>query len=376
MKKFLYITDREEYSEHNFIGPLFEKYLPEYMEVDIVYFSKYKSYFENKNGRFIVPIHEKKDILKYLSQNGVKVFEYDYVVVRNMHDILDKIIEHKEIYNIKVGFRLSFPKITAKLERAKAENRSSLLKMIDTKLKTSARAKIINKCDIFMPTSKSMQEIYYPNVTTTLHVVPSAIDPDRVHSKVVRGDDKIVFVYEGTLSRLRNFELVLEAFSELENQNWELHILTKDIDYAKEMLLYVPNIENKIRILKADTKDELLDEISKSDVGLSILPDINIFNTSVPLKVIDYYTSAIPTLMTNNRLNSSIFKNKEDAWLCGFDKKSIKEKLENIIKTPKEKIINMGKVGQKKLLEKRNYKDVAKNLANAMNSLRETQPAI
>jgi len=31
MKKFLYITDREEYSEHNFIGPLFEKYLPEHM---------------------------------------------------------------------------------------------------------------------------------------------------------------------------------------------------------------------------------------------------------------------------------------------------------------------------------------------------------
>ena len=60
MEKFLYITDREEYTEHNFIGPLFEKYLPNHMDVDVVYFSKYKSFFENKNGHFIVPIHESK----------------------------------------------------------------------------------------------------------------------------------------------------------------------------------------------------------------------------------------------------------------------------------------------------------------------------
>ncbi len=369
MKKFLYITDREEYTEHNFIGPLFEKYLPEYMDVDIVYFSKYKSFFEDRGGKFIVPEHEKKDILKYLSQNNIKVFEYDYVVVRNMHDILDKIIEYRDIYKIKVGFRLTFPKITASLERARAENNSSLLKLIDTKLKLFSREKLINRCDIFLPTSKSMQEIYCPNVTTKIHVIPSAIDPQRVHSKVKRDDETIIFTYEGTLTKLRRFDVVLEAFDNLNCTDWELHIFTKDVDFANSEVDKFSNLKDKIKIYNSYTKDKILDEISRSDVGLSLLPDLNIFNTSLPLKVIDYYTGAIPTLMSDNRINSSVFEHGKDAWLCDFKVDTIKKELDNILKTPKDKIREMGQAGQQKLLEKRNYRDVAKNFAEVMNSL-------
>jgi len=36
-----------------------------------------------------------------------------------MHEILANIIAVREKYGIKVGFRLSFPKIAAKLERLK-----------------------------------------------------------------------------------------------------------------------------------------------------------------------------------------------------------------------------------------------------------------
>ena len=46
MKKLLYITDQDEYSSHNFIAPLFERYMKEHMFVDIVYFSDFKSDFE------------------------------------------------------------------------------------------------------------------------------------------------------------------------------------------------------------------------------------------------------------------------------------------------------------------------------------------
>jgi glycosyltransferase involved in cell wall biosynthesis len=369
MKKFLYITDREEYSEHNFIGPLFEKYLPEFLDVDIVYFSKYKSYFENRKGHFIVPIYERKDILKYLTENGVDVFAYDYVVVRNIHDILENILASKDMYNIKVGYRLSFPKITVALERAKVEQGSTLIKSIDAKLKTHAKLKLINQCDIFLPTSKRMQEVYYPEVTTKIHVVPSAIDPSRVHSKISRGDEKIVFTYIGTLSKLRNFELILEAFNSLKSENWELLISTVDVDYAQNCVKEFLKIKDKIKIIKSDTKDQLLDELAHCDVGVALLPDIDIFRTSVPLKIIDYYTSGIPALISNNELNNTVFENNKDAWICDFDQKSITNKLEEIIANPKDKIREMGKSGQQKLLDTRNYQDVAKNLAKAMEEL-------
>ena len=370
MKKFLYITDREEYTEHNFIGPLFEKYLPRFLDVDIVYFSKYKSYFEDRGGgHFVVPIHEKKDILKYLCDNDIDVFKYDYVVVRNMYDILDSILTGRDIYNIKVGYRLSFPKIASKLEHAKAENRSNILLEIDKKVKSYTRTKMINQCDIFLPTSQGLKDIYCPDVTTKTHIVRSGIDPDKVHSKISRGDDKIVFAYNGTLSKLRSFRTVLEAFSELKHDNWKLYISTKDRDHATTCLKDFRAISDKVIVSEAETKNELLNLMAECDIGLSLLPNIDVFNTSIHLKTVDYYTTSIPTLMTNSNKNQEVFTDGKDAWLCDFDKDSIVKKLSEIMQTPKEEIRTMGVAGQARLLDKRDYRKIASMLAEAMKLL-------
>jgi glycosyltransferase involved in cell wall biosynthesis len=369
MEKFLYITDREEYTEHNFIGPLFEKYLPKLMDVDIVYLTKYKSYFEKRDGRFIVPIHEKKDILKYLSENNVDVSQYDYVVVRNMYEILENILQSRDKYNIKVGYRLSFPKLAAKLEHAKAENRSNILLELDKKVRTYTRTKLINKCDIFLPTSQGLKDIYCPDVTTKTHIIRSGIDPDKVHSKISRGDDKIIFAYNGTLSKLRDFRTVLEAFNELEFDNWKLYISTKDRNRANECLEDLNLIQDKVEVTEAETKNELLNLMAKCDVGLSLLPNINIFNTSIHLKTVDYYTTAVPTLMTNSDKNREIFTDNVDAWLCDFDKNSILKKLNEIMNTPKDKMRAMGVAGQAQLLEKRDYRKIASMLCEALKLL-------
>ncbi len=369
MQKVLYITDREEYSEHNFIGPLFEKYLQEYLEIDIIYFTKFKSYFGRKDNLFVIPEHEKKNLFACLEDNKINVSSYDCVIVRNMHDVLEYVLENKNKYNIKVAFRLSFPKITGELERAKAENRSSLIQIVNHRIKTYIKSKLIDRCDIFMPTSKQMQEVYYPDVTAKIFIVPSAIDPERLHKKVTREDEKIIFAYDGTLSKLRNFELVLEAFKNVKKDNWELNISTKDVEHAKEYAASCAEIFDKIKISKASTKEELLDFITRCDIGLALLPDISIFNTSVHLKIMDYYTSGVPSLMSNNTQNSSIFTNEKDAWLCNFDVMEITKQLENIINTPRKKIREMGKLGQKRLLDVRNYKVIAQRLSTALEEL-------
>ncbi len=369
MHKVLYITDREEYSEHNFIGPLFEKYLPKHLDIDIIYFTKFKSYLGRKNNLLIIPDYEKKNLFECLESNDIDVSSYDCVIIRNMHDVLEYVLDNQDKYNIKVGFRLSFPKITGELERARAENRSSLVKIVNHKIKTYIKSKLIDRCDIFLPTSKQMQEVYYPDVKTKTFIIPSAIDPERIQEKVNRNDEKIVFAYDGTLSKLRNFELVLEAFCIIKRDNWELNISTKDEEYAKSYIESCGEISDKIKISKASTKNELLDFISKCDVGLALLPDISIFNTSVHLKIMDYYTSGVPSLMSNNTQNNSIFTNEKDAWLCDFDVEDISKQLEKIIDMPKDKIQKMGELGQERLLEVRNYKVIAKKLAEALKSL-------
>ncbi len=369
MQKILYITDREEYSEHNFIGPLFEKYLPEHLDIDIIYFTKFKSYFGRKDNQLVIPEFKKKRLFGCLEDNGIDVSRYDCVIVRNMHDVLEYVLENKSKYNIKVGFRLSFPKITAELEKAKAENRSSLIQVANHKIKTYIKSNLIDRCDIFLPTSKQMQEVYYPNVKTKMFIIPSAIDPERIHEKMSRDDDKTVFAYNGTLSKLRNFEVLMEAFELLKKDNWELDIATKDANLTESYVKPYKSIANNIKISKASTKEDLIDFISRCDVGLCLLPNIDLFNTSLHLKIVNYYTSGIPTLMSNNEQNSSIFTDEKDAWLCNFDANEIKNELEKIIDTPKDKIKEMGELGQKRLLEVRNYKVIAKQLSDALESL-------
>lgn len=74
MKKLLYITDQDEYTDHSFIAPLFETYLKKYLTVDIVYFTEFKSDFERKDAhRFTVPTRYQNVLLDELNRNNVLI---------------------------------------------------------------------------------------------------------------------------------------------------------------------------------------------------------------------------------------------------------------------------------------------------------------
>ena len=71
MSKFLYITDQDEYADHSFIGPLFQKYLTKHFDINTTFFSKEKSEIEIKeDGRSIIPEKSKSHILQELEKNN------------------------------------------------------------------------------------------------------------------------------------------------------------------------------------------------------------------------------------------------------------------------------------------------------------------
>ncbi len=117
------------------------------------------------------------------------------------------------------------------------------------------------------------------------------------------------------------------------------------------------------------TKDELLDLIAKADIGVALLPDYPVYNTSTPVKIFDYYTSAIPCIMTSSDHTNTIFTDHTDAWCCKFERDDIKEKLEYIISLSKESIAEVGVKGQKRLLEIRNYEKIAEDIAMKLEAL-------
>ena len=370
MSKFLYITDQDEYADHSFIGPLFQKYLTKHFDINTTFFSKEKTQIEmQENGRIIIPEKSKNNIIHELESHGINLNEFEFVVIRNNTDLLKEVIKQKSKYKFKVGFRLSFPKRIAKLETDLANNKKSILDIISNKIKTYSEVNLINECDIFLPTSFQMKDDYFKDVKTRTFVIPSAIDPDNLHEKTYHEGNEKRFFYAGTLDTLREFEVILEAFSNIDSSNFKLMISTKDPEFLDHLLLDFPNLNENIEIYDAKNRNELLELIAKADVGLSPLPDIALFNSSTPMKVLDYYSSAVPCIMSDNENNASIFGDNTSAWFTKFDKDSIQKKLEYIISLSKDEIREVGINGQKRLLAVRNYERIAADLAHQLDIL-------
>lgn len=370
MSKFLYITDQEEYHEHSFIGPLFEKYLNKHFEIDIVYFSKFSSEFEVKNeNKLILPEKFKKNPIEELEKNGYKLEQYEVVAVRNDTEILKDALKYKKTGDFKLAFRLSFPKRIAKIQTDEANKKVSFLDVINNKIKTFTETALINECDIFLPTSIQMKNDYFKDVKTRTFVIPSAIDPDVIRENIQHEGIEKRFFYAGTLDKLREFETILDAFSELSDGTYKLMISTKDPEYAKDLVSRYKDIEDHIEIYNAKTKGELLELIAKADIGIGLLPDISLFNSSTPMKVLDYYSSAVPCIMSKNENNSSIFEDDKSAWFSNFNKKEIKEKLDYILGLNKDEVAQVGINGQKRLLDVRNYERIAADFAHQLNIL-------
>lgn len=370
MSNFLYITDQDEYSDHSFIGPLFQKYLTKHFDINTTFFSNTKENIEfEENGRIIIPKKFQNNILEELQKAGINLEKFGFVVIRNNTDLLKEVLDKKQNYNFKVGFRLSFPKRIAKLQTDEANNKKTLFDVISNKIKTFTEISLINKCDIFLPTSFQMKDDYFKDVKTRSFVIPSAIDPDNLHENIQHESSEKRFFYAGTLDKLREFEIILEAFSNINSSNYKLMISTKDPEYLEKLLEDFENLSNNIEVYNATNRDELLELIAKADVGIATLPDIALFNSSTPMKVLDYYSSAIPCIMSNNENNTSIFEDNISAWFTNFDEDSIRKKLEQIINLSKDEVAKVGQNGQNRLLSVRNYERIAADLAHQLNIL-------
>lgn len=369
MKRLLYITDQQEYSEHGSIGPLFNGYLRQYIDVHMVYFTKFKHSFQVKGQDYVVPEKYRKEICCYLTAKGIELEGFDFVFVRNMEEVLADVLENRKVYRYKVGFRASFPKTVESYESEKAEAKANWLSSINVWYRTGKKRKLISRCDLFLPISKHMQEAFYGDEHLKCFPLPAGLDPAKIRKHDPVPHDDIRFIYVGTLDTLRQFQSLLGVFTRMAADNWHLTISTRDLTYAGEMIAEYPSIRSKIEIVRAESLDELMDQINACDIGLALLPRLPLFDTSIPSKAMDYYTCAVPAVVTDNLKNRVLFDDHE-AIFSDFSDEAILSTLKRLIAMPREEIAAIGEAGQSKILGmKRNYEIMAKELAEVLETL-------
>lgn len=370
MKKLLYITDQNEYIDHSFIAPLFDIYLKKYFKIDILYFTEFKSDFECKEKHyFTMPCSDKKNLIKTLEYNKIDISLYDYVMVRNDIEVMQEVLKYKEVYDYKALYRFSYPKSNLKLHSDQVKKKNTFFAPLRHYFQIQKETAIINLCDAFLPTSLRMKKTFRPDVTVPTILCPPAINPLMLRENEQHDSDEKRFFYAGTVDKTREFKVILNAFKEVKSKRWQLNISSIDREYIAKILEKYPSIKGQITVHTAKTKQELLGLISKSDIGIALLPNIPIYNSSLPVKIFDYYASALPCLMTHSPHTDSIFRDKDTAWFCDFSVHKISKKLAYLIKQSKEDIKKVGLHGQAHLLEERNYENIAQTIATQLGEI-------
>ena len=370
MKKILYITDQEEYSENGTISSLFDVYLKEYFDIDIVYMTKYKYSFAKKGNHLIVPLSKQKYIIEYLLRRDIDISSYDFVFVRNKKTVLQNVLKYKNKYNYKIAFRVSYPIKHHKLEFLNTFFPYSLIKKYQYKKKINKRDELVNKCDLFLPASVQAKDEFYSNIHTEFFPVFTGLDPEKLNEHIISKDTNIKkFIYVGSIDAIREFNVILDAFSALDNSNWQLTISTTNKTYITNLLKHYSNIRNNINLISAMSLKELREQINQNDIGIALMPRNRFYDTVLSDKVIDYSSCSLPSLLTSNNKNHSVF-NENEAYFSDFTSSCIQKELQKLIETKHEDISIVGNNAQKKLLSiKRNYKTLAKELSDKLNSL-------
>jgi glycosyltransferase involved in cell wall biosynthesis len=354
--RLLYVTDLWYQTYESAVDSIFKKYLKEFIEVQIVYLNNIES-FDCTNEQILIDKRKKRKLV-----NLININDYEYIIIRNDFHILNDFLSKKlrSRTKTKIGFQLTFPHSYRRYYEAIRFKKSVLRKKIEYLLKSHKEAHLINKCDFFLPITREMINVFYSDINTKWMEVPMGIDPEiDIKPRYIRHGMKKKFVYIGSLEKSREFGIVLKAFESIPNKLWSLDVYTEDKEALKNM---VPtSTKSNVTYNEYMKYEELLSKLSEYHCGIFLLPDTELYSVASPTKVMDYYLSGIPCIMSPIPECKELF-DEECAIFSEFRLDSIKDSILYVISKNEGDLRSMGEYGRSALLKKRNYKTISNEL--------------
>lgn len=129
--------------------------------------------------------------------------------------------------------------------------------------------------------------------------------------------DKFVVLYHGTLSPNRGLQAVVAAFAELRTEYPDILLCLLGAGAAKtelEALVKQLGLEQVVVIHPPVPYAEIADHIASADVGIIPLPDIEWWNTSSPLKLMEYLAVGKPVIVSRIAAHTAVLRESECAF--------------------------------------------------------------
>src|SRR5271157_5238627 len=140
--KILCITDQFEGSDHSSIEGIFGRYLQEWCEVFLVFFTRADS-CRREGNKIYVPYRCKRSGPTKVLSKLVALDQIDTVIVRNLFPVLKDVLRNKKNFHYRIGFWHSFPHSYRRLFEAQKERRAVVRKAIEYKIRTHFEKKLM-----------------------------------------------------------------------------------------------------------------------------------------------------------------------------------------------------------------------------------------
>jgi hypothetical protein len=155
--------------------------------------------------------------------------------------------------------------------------------------------------DAYVFVSESMKEFYEKkyNIGSKLNiVVPCLSEFSNNHSVSKIEKIKNSFVYIGGISVWQCFEETLDIYSKVRTEDTIFHIITPDIDKAKELVSRKIGDAKDIEIYCIKDRTRIPETLSKFEYGFLIRKDNPVNYVASPIKFVEYLSCGVNVILT------------------------------------------------------------------------------
>lgn len=309
----------------------------------------------------------------------LKVFtkaKYDLIFVRD--DTLDGLLATyiKRRYKIPFVYELSNPlEQVSDIYKHKIETAQPRpLYYLIARFNTIISIYIAKKADLILPTTRWFEEglIKKRISASKLMPYPNGVDIESflnkdgkgVREKYHLGNSKVI-IYVGGINKSRYLSMLIEAFSEVKQEGWNVKLLMVG-DGTDRQNLEKLTTELEVRddvIFAGQVPQSMVPHfIAAADIGVSLVPPLSFFKVSSPIKMLEYMAMAKPVVA-----NQEIYEHKEvieqsgGGILVPFVSEAFASAITELLDNP-ERAENMGRKGCDWIIKNRSYEILARRL--------------